>query len=119
MTPVASVNDPGSLERIYPFEQFRRDANRNALPNSLVLHGITVVSPPGPDGSFHLQLAERQSGERDRSHDAVFLPATGCSGDLQADKAGYAAFIARVIEAARTVQPVQPADERLTGFHGG
>jgi hypothetical protein len=119
VTPLANINDPASIERIYPFERFRQDANRNSLPNTLVLHGLTVVSPPGPDGSFHLQHAERQSGERDRSQDAVFLPATGGSGDLESEKANYAAFILRVIAAAPAVQAVQPADERLTGFHGG
>ena len=119
MTPIANINDQASLERIYPLDRYRQDANRNSLPNTLVLHGLTIVSPPGPDGEFGVRPAERQSGERDRTNDAVFLPATGCSGDAEADKADYAAFLMRVIAAARTVQPVQPADERLTGFHGG
>jgi hypothetical protein len=119
VSPVANINDRSSVERVYPFERFRQDANRNSLPNTLVLHGLTIVSPPGPDGGFHLHPAERQSGERDTSRDVVFLPATGCSGDLAADQADYAAFITRAIEAAPSVKPVRPADERLAGFHGG
>ncbi|NNM72018.1 hypothetical protein [Enterovirga aerilata] len=121
MTPIANVNDRASIERIYPLDRFRQDANRNSIPNSRVVYGLTVVSPPDENGAFHLQQAERQSGERDRDPVgyAVFLPATGCSGDLEADKADYAAFIGRVIEAARRVREVEPADDRLSGFHGG
>jgi predicted TIM-barrel fold metal-dependent hydrolase len=119
MTPVANIDDRSSIERAYTLEQFRQDANRNSIQNSVVLHGLTLVSPPDESGAFHLQHAERQAGERDLTGYAIFLPATGCGGDLDADRAEYATFIDRVIEAARKVREVQPADERLRGFHGG
>ena len=99
MTPAANINDRESIERVYPLDRFRQDANRNAIPNSRVLYGLTVVSRADASGSFHLQQAERQAGERDRSPNgySAFLAATGCGGDLEADRADYAGFIDRVI----------------------
>ncbi len=121
MTPTANVNDPSSIEQVYPLDRFRQDANRNSIPNGSILYGLTVLSPPDESGAFHLQQAERQSGERDRPVGgyAKFLPATGCAGDLEADKADYASFLARVTETARQLREVQPADGRLHGFRGG
>jgi hypothetical protein len=119
VTPVANIDDRDSIERAYTLERFRQDANRNSIQNSAVLHGLTLVSPPDANGAFHLQHAERQTGERDLTGYAIFLPATGCAGDRLADEAEYNTFIDRVIEAARRVREVQPADERLRGFHGG
>ena len=121
MTPIANINDRSSIERIYPLDRFREDANRNTIPNSQVLHGLTIVSPPDENGAFHLHQAERQSGERERGSGdySAFLPATGGAGDLESDKADYAAFIERVVAAASQIREVQPADERLRGFHGG
>ena len=121
MTPVANINDRSSIERIYPLDRFRQDANRNSIPNSRVLHGLTIVSPADESGAFHLQHAERQSGERGHESGgySAFLAANGCAGDLESDKADYAAFIERVVAAAGQVREVEPADERLRGFHGG
>ena len=119
MTPTANIGDRASIESAYPLDRFRQDANRNSIPNSAILHGLTIVSPPDESGTFHLQHAERQAGERDLSGYAIFLPPTGCVGDPEADRAEYETFIDRVIEAAPHVRAVQPADGRLRGFHGG
>jgi hypothetical protein len=122
MSAVANINDPSSIERIYPLDRFRQDANRNSIPNSQVVHGLTVVSPADASGAFGLTEAERHTGERAAPSGgySAFLPAMGPGGgDIEADKAAYAGFIERVIEAARQVREVEPADERLHGFHGG
>jgi hypothetical protein len=119
MTPAANTNDRASIERVYPLERFREDANRNSVPNAAVLHGITVLSRPDATGAFHLEQAERQSGERDLTGDSIFLPALGGAGDLGADQADYAGFIDRIIEAAGAVRKQGANHGRLAGFHGG
>lgn len=121
MSSVANINDRSTIERVYPFARYRQDANRNTIPNAQILHGVTVASPPDESGAFHLHEAERQSGELEAIAGgyAFFLPPMGGAGDLEADKADYAGFIDRIVETARQVRKVQPADERLHGFHGG
>jgi hypothetical protein len=121
MSSVANINDRSTIERVYPFDRYRQDANRNTIPNAQILHGVTVASPPDESGAFHLHEAERQSGELEAVAGgyAFFLPPMGGAGDLEADKADYAGFIDRIVETARQVRKVQPADERLHGFHGG
>jgi hypothetical protein len=121
MSSVANINDRSTIERVYPFDRYRQDANRNTIPNAQILHGVTVASPPDESGAFHLHEAERQSGELEAIAGgyAFFLPPMGGAGDLEADKADYAGFIDRIVETARQVRKVQPADERLHGFHGG
>jgi hypothetical protein len=117
MTASTNIDDRASIERAYPLDRFREDANRNSIPNAPVLHGLTIVSPPDAGGAFQLRHAERQSGERDGDGYAAFVPAMGHAGD--GDEAAYASFIDRVIEAARSLREVEPADGRLRGFHGG
>ncbi|HEY0571920.1 MAG TPA: hypothetical protein VGD16_10355 [Enterovirga sp.] len=138
----ADVNDPASVERIYPPEAFKRDAGLNSVGNTPVLHGLRIMSEPGPDGRFELVRGNRQTGERDPEGDTAFLaPFTGAGeataqgqspyggpeehGDApgRAGREGdeYAAFIARIIETARKIRFKPPIgrDVRLQGFHGG
>jgi len=139
---LADVNDPGSVERIYPPEAFKRDAGLNSIGNTPVLHGVRIMSQPGPDGRFELAPGKRQTGERDPEGDTAFLApfigageasAQGSSpyggpeergdapGETGRDHDDYIAFVARVIETARTIRFKPPIgrDPRLQGFHGG
>jgi hypothetical protein len=119
VTPVANINDRASIESVYPLERFRADANRNSIQNAAILHGVTVLSTPDASGAFHLEHAERQSGERDVTGDSIFVAAMGGAGDLESDRADYTAFIDRVVQAAHAVRKQGANDGRLAGFHGG
>lgn len=123
--PQANVNDRGTIEAIYPPDDFKRDAGQNSVGNASVLSGLAIRSQPDEAGHFDLLRAKRQSGERDPEGDTVFLPPF-LKGDAPAvAPAGtpddYAAFIDRVVEVARRVTFKTPngQDERLAGFHGG
>jgi hypothetical protein len=139
---LADINDPGSVERIYPPEAFNRDAGLNSIGNTPVLHGLRIMSQPGPDGRFELAPGNRQTGERDPEGDTAFLApflgtgeaaaqgespfggpeergdAPGSTGRTHDD---YVAFVARVIETARKIRfkPPTGRDGLLKGFHGG
>lgn len=139
----ANVNDPASVERIYPVDDFKREAGMNSVGKASVLHGVRIVSEPGPDGTFDLVRAKQQTGERDPEGDSAFLPpflrqdaaalTQGNNAYAGAQEEGdalgkterkdedYAAFVARVIEIARQIRFKQPIgeDARLRGFHGG
>ena len=116
----ANVNDRGSIEAAYSSEAYRNDAARNSVGNASVLHGLTILSQPDAAGEFEMVTAKRQSGEGDPEGDTVFVPpfleSEGGAGD-----AGYAAYVDRVLELARSVEFKSPLgrDPRLAGFHGG
>lgn len=139
---LADVNDPASVERIYPREAFKRDAGLNSIGNTPVLHGLRIMSQPGPDGRFELAPGNRQTGERDPEGDTAFLAPFlrpreasaqderpyggpgergGAPGETGREEDDYAAFVARVIETARRIRFKPPIgrDGRLQGFHGG
>jgi hypothetical protein len=125
----ANVNDPGSIERIYAFEAFERDASQNARGGTAILHGLTVMSPPDAEGGFDVVPAKRQTGESEPGREAAFVPAilteagpetNEAPGDHSRRRLDYQAFVTRVLAAAREVRPtLQSADARLQGFHGG
>jgi len=138
----ANVNDRESIERLYPRQAFDEDAARNALPDAAVHSGVTIASAPDASGAFTLMRAQQHVGERDPEGDTIFLlamsarseqalaPSSGYGGTVETGNApaegrdepdDYAAFIARIIEAARSATFKEPIgkDERLKGFHGG
>lgn len=141
--PEVNANDRASVERLYGPDEFEQDAARNSLQNAAVLHGLRIMSQPDEAGLFELTRAKQQTGERNLEGDTVFLApflASDAGSDLVApeaaigqgdpampdgagreQRAGYAAFIGRVIEAARTAHFKTPIGrtERLKGFHGG
>ena len=116
----ANVNDRASIEAVYSYEAFRTDAARNSVGNASVLHGLTILSQPDAAGLFEIAAAKRQSGERDPEGDTVFVPPFLESED-SAEDGGYAAFVDRVLELARSVEFKRPLgqDPRLAGFRGG
>jgi len=141
--PEANVNDRASVERLYPREEFERDAGENARAKATVQRGILIVSAVAADGRFGVERASRHVGEEDPEGDTVFLAPfpTQASAPLQQGDAyggpvetgdavesasrkaeDYRVFIDRLVEAARTAR-FKPAvgrnDDRLKGFHGG
>jgi hypothetical protein len=118
--PMANINDRASIERIYPRDAFHRDANFNSLQNTPILHGVTVLSAADETGAFELARHERQTGERDVTQDAKFLPATPTEQSVGHEDEAYASFLARIVDVARSgVRPHQGGESRLHGFHGG
>lgn len=140
--PAADINDPTSVEHIYSPQAFKRDAGLNSVGNTPVLHGVRITSQPDPEGRFELVPGNKQTGERDPEGDTAFLApflrvseaaAQGASpyggpeergnapGETGREDGDYAAFVARVIETARTIRFKPPIgrDGRLQGFHGG
>jgi flagellum-specific peptidoglycan hydrolase FlgJ len=141
--PEANVNDRASIERLYPREDFEREAAENARAKATVHRGLRIVSPVDAEGRFNAERASRHVGEENPEGDVVFLApflaeayAPLQSGnaygeaveaeapqDLDAHKADdYRAFIDRITEAARTAEfksPIGLHEKRLHGFHGG
>ncbi|HEX2725106.1 MAG TPA: hypothetical protein VHN20_04730 [Beijerinckiaceae bacterium] len=139
----ASIRDRRSIERLYPREDFEREAGQNADAKATVHRGIRILSPVDAQGQFEAERASRHVGEADPLGDTVFLapflqdasaaPAPSDSayggpgaGDAMGASArkrdDYDAFIARIVGAAQSAE-FKPAigrdDERLRGFHGG
>jgi hypothetical protein len=141
--PEANINDRASIERLYPREDFERDAGENARPKTTVHHGLRIVSPVDTEGRFDAERTSRHVGEEDPEGDAVFVapfltepsapfqqgdayggPAeSGDPLEVGSHKADdYRAFIDRLVEAARTAEfksPIGRHEKRLQGFHGG
>jgi hypothetical protein len=139
----ANINDRASVERLYPREDFERDAGENARAKATVQRGILIVSAVAADGRFGAERASRHVGEEDPEGDTIFLApfSTQASAPLHEGNAyggpvetgdalesaswkaeDYRAFIDRIVEAARAAtfkSAVGRHDERLKGFHGG
>ena len=141
---LANTNDRASIERIYPLDAFKRDAGRNSVATASVLHGLRIMSQPDESGRFDLVPAQQQTGEGDPEGDTAFL-SPFLASDATALKEGsnayagpedagdalsrtregkdrdYAAFVDRLIAAARSVDFKTPdgRDERLAGLRGG
>ena len=141
--PEANINDRSSVERLYPLEDFARDAGENADAKATVHRGLRIVSPVDRNGRFSAERGSRHVGESDPEGDTVFLApflaqdagplrgtgAYGGAAETDATPAGsgrkdqdYRAFIDRIIEAAKASE-FKPAigrhEDRLRGFHGG
>ena len=141
--PEANINDRSSVERLYPRDDFDRDAGENADAKATVHRGLTIVSPVDRDGRFSAERGSRHVGESDPEGDTVFIApflaqgfaplqgtdAYGGSAEMGAAPAGsgekdqdYRAFIDRIIAAAKAAE-FKPAagrhEDRLRGFHGG
>jgi hypothetical protein len=137
----ASIHDRRSIERVYPREDFEREAGENADAKATVHRGIRILSPVDGQGVFEAERASRHVGEADPLGDTVFLapflqdtsaapsdsayggPGAGDAVAAGARKANdYGAFVERVVSVARSAR-FKPAigkdDERLRGFHGG
>jgi hypothetical protein len=141
--PEANVNDRASIERLYPREDFERDAGENARAKATVHRGLRIVSPVDAAGRFSAERASRHVGEDDPEADTVFVApflaeaqaplqqgdayggpveAVGPQ-DIDAQKTDdYRAFIDRIVESAKAAEfksPIGRHEERLRGFHGG
>lgn len=139
-----NINDPSSIERVYPRSAYDEDVGENSRATAEVLHGVRIVSAAAADGSFDLVRASRQVGEIDVESDSVFLfpvlpgqtdaPVRHDAGygDAHPDPnalppdgsrdAGYREFVSRIRRAAENARfkpPVGRHDERLEGFRGG
>jgi hypothetical protein len=122
----ANINDPASIERIYPRAVFMREANANIRAKTSVLHGLRILSPPDAAGDFELVRAARHAGESDQGAGAVFLcPFARAASDSAVPAAAtreadpYDDFIARVLDTARTAhlpEPTGRGDPRLKGL---
>jgi hypothetical protein len=141
--PDANVNDRSSVERLYPRDDFDRDAGENSDAKATVHRGLRIVSAVDRDGRFSAERGSRHVGESDPEGDTVFVapflaqghaplrqtntyggPAeTGhasAGGDRKARD--YQAFVDRIIETAKAAQfksAVGRHEDRLRGFHGG
>ena len=142
--PQASIHDRSSIERLYPREDFEREAGENADAKATVHRGIRILSSVDAQGLFEAERASRHVGEADPLGDTVFLAPflQGASAALTPgdnayggpDETGdavaaasrkgddYEAFVTRVVDAARSARfkpPIGKDEDRLRGFHGG
>ena len=139
----ARIGDRASVERLYPREDFERDAGENARADAKVHRGLLIVSPVNAEGRFAAERASRHVGEDDPEGDTVFLAPflAEMSGPLQSGSAygdvvetdapaaaatrradEYRAFVDRIIAAAKAADfksPIGRHEARLRGFHGG
>ncbi|HEY1797713.1 MAG TPA: hypothetical protein VGG57_16495 [Stellaceae bacterium] len=89
---LVNVHDRSTLERAYPADDFRRDAQRNETTDA-VRHGVRIGRAPDRDGWFEVERAARHAGEAEAAN---FLEPALAHG-AQA----YSRFLDDVIEAAR------------------
>jgi hypothetical protein len=140
----ANIHDRRSIERLYPREDFEREAGENADVKATVHRGIRILSAVDAQGTFTAERASRHVGEADPLGDTVFLapflhgadaalaPSDAAyggpdeTGDALAAAArkgdDYEIFVERVIRAAQSARfkpPIGKDEERLRGFHGG
>jgi hypothetical protein len=111
MTKV-SVDDRGSLERLYPKDAFASDAAWNELPNAIT-RGARVASAPDKNGSFEVDRASRHAGEPETPY--FLAPQKGQD---------YGQFLDDIVTAAvrfgqRTEETPGQGDPRIKGFRGG
>jgi hypothetical protein len=141
--PDANINDRGSVERLYPRDDFERDAGENSDAKATAHRGLRILSAVDPNGRFSAERGSRHVGERDPESDTVFVapfPAQSQAPLQQTNTYGgpvetsdptqggqekgdeYQAFIDRIIAAAKAAE-FKPAigrhEARLRGFHGG
>lgn len=139
--PEANIDDRASIERLYPRDDFERDAGENALAKATVHRGLRIVSPVGRDGRFTAERASRHVGEENPEGDVVFLAPflaeaslnqsgsyggpveAGDALDATSHKADdYQNFIDRILKAAKSAEfksAIGFKEDRLRGFHGG
>ena len=141
--PEANINDRTSVERLYPRDDFEREARANSDAKGTVHRGLRIVSAVDQDGRFSAERGSRHVAESDPEGDTVFVapflvrahaplqqsdtyggPAeTGEALPARVQKPDdYLAFIDRIVEAAKTAvfkSAIGRDDERLRGFHGG
>ena len=139
----ANVNDRASIERLYPREDFDREAGENSDAKATVHRGLRILSGLDPEGGFSVERGSRHVGESDPESDTLFItpflaqayaplqqgdvyggPAEKDDALAGAGRKGddYRAFIDRIIEAAKSANfksPIGRGEERLRGFHGG
>jgi hypothetical protein len=135
----ANVNDPKSLEAIYPRDAFEREARLNAQDKTTVHHGLKILSAPDENGNFSLTRANQHVGETQAASHSLFLcpllPASEQDEFIQSEGYGgpverrdppqdrgdpYRSFLEEVIRAAKSADfPPTDGAERLKGFHGG
>jgi hypothetical protein len=92
----ANINDPGSIERVYPADAFERDSAENDLPGSEMLKGVRVLSVPDAHGDFELSPATKHVAEAGDS--AFLVPYRSSQPD---PKSAYRRFLAEIIAATR------------------
>jgi hypothetical protein len=140
--PTANIFDRASVEAIYPRDVYQAEAAQNSVGNAQEQRGLRIDSAPDSEGNFRLARAVRDVGEAAGTRDSLFLSPTmesreygrfaempGREGGMEErrnppapDGNDYAAFIDRIIEAARNAQfpeRIGPGDDRFKGFHGG
>ena len=129
----ANINDRASVEAAYAEPAFAEDSGENSRAKAGVLRGVRILRAPDADGRFELEPARRhvgeQTGDAEQPFLAPFLETAVASGDAAAygtmparplppKAAEYAAFIDRLIDAARRLRPRAspgPDDVRLAG----
>lgn len=141
--PEGNVNDRASIERLYPREDFEREAGENSRAKATVHRGLRIVSAVDAGGRFSAERASRHVGEQDPEGDSIFLAPFLAEANAifqQGDAYGgpvevgdalattshkaddYQAFIDRILETAKTAEfksPIGRGEGRLQGFHGG
>ena len=139
----ANVNDRDSVERLYPREDFERDAGANSDAKATVHRGLRVLSAVDLEGRFRAERGSRHVGECDPESDTLFLAPFlkqayaalqqtdvygGAAENSDAlaktahERDEYRAFIDRIIDAAKSADfkaPIGRGEKRLQGFHGG
>jgi hypothetical protein len=139
----ATISDRTSVERLYPRDDFERDAGENSRAKATIHRGLLIVSRVDQEGRFTAERASRHVGEEDPEGDTVFVapflveasaplqPGSAYGGAIETDvpqavaaqKADdYRAFIDRIIGAAKAADfksPIGLHETRLRGFHGG
>ncbi len=119
----ANVNDRASVERLYPREDFERDAGENSEAKATVYRGLRIVSAVDVEGKFTAERASRHVGESDPEADTIFVapfltyayaslrqsdvyggPEERSDSPVPSARKGedYAAFIDRLIQAAKS-----------------
>ncbi|ALJ37280.1 hypothetical protein D9623_14400 [Azospirillum brasilense] len=136
----ANINDPLSIESVYPRSAFDNDARQNARDKEAVEHGVMILSMPDADGNFALKPSQRHVGEPETTTHSIFLSPTlenseygalnpsgsGYDGPIEPAESvktssdPYRSFVDSLIQAARDADfPPSPPAESLKGFRGG
>jgi hypothetical protein len=131
--PKANIHDRSTIENAYTRAAFARDAARNALASSEIVHGVRVGSAPDANGWFQLQRTARHVGEPQspdflapvhRAAELVDQGRTPSQAGKAEPQAGYGEFLSDIVTAAKRYG-FRPEDApgrtepRLRGFRGG